>query len=145
MFASPTVGDPMTNPLTGYSTATNVRHAFYIVVGIAAVLLTWPYAFDWMSAGGNILNPITFFGDGIEPGGTAAFLSFDMLIAWAVFTVWVVTDTMRIGMGLKSGVLFVALSYIGVSMAFPFYLVARERFLIRNADQPTAPTVRAST
>ncbi|WP_368680259.1 DUF2834 domain-containing protein (plasmid) [Rhodococcus opacus] len=135
----------MTNPLTGYSTATNVRHALYIVTGIAAVLLTWPYAFDWMSAGGNILNPITFFGDGIGPGGTAAFLSIDMLIAWAVFTVWVVTDTVRIGMGLKSGVLFVALSYIGVSMAFPFYLVARERFLIRNADQLTSPTVRAST
>ncbi|TQC48357.1 DUF2834 domain-containing protein [Rhodococcus sp. WS4] len=111
------------------NTAMNVRHACYILAGITALLLTWPFAFDWMGNGGNILNPVEFFGDGIEPGGTAAFLSIDMLIAWAVFIVWVLTDTVRIGMGRKWGVVFVLLSYIGVSMAFPFYLVARERFV----------------
>ena len=116
------------------STAMNIRHVFYIVAGIAALLLTWPFAFDWMGGGGNILNPIEFFGDGIAPGGTAAFLSIDMLIAWTVFIVWVLTDTARIGMGRKWGVVFMLLSYIGVSMAFPFYLVARERFLARSAD-----------
>ncbi|TQC40074.1 DUF2834 domain-containing protein [Rhodococcus sp. WS4] len=116
------------------TTAMNVRHAFYLAVGIVALLLTWPFAFGWIGDGGNILNPIEFFGDGIKPGGTAAFLSIDMLIAWTVFIVWVLTDTVRIGMGRKWGVGFVLLSYIGVSMAFPFYLVARERFLARAAS-----------
>jgi hypothetical protein len=108
---------------------TNVRHGFFILIGALALLLTWPHAFDWMSHGGNIFNPIRFFGDAIKPGGTAAFLAIDMAIAWLVFMVWVVFDTKRIGMGYRWGAFFVALSYIGVSMAFPVYLVVRERYL----------------
>jgi hypothetical protein len=127
----------MAHPMTGHSTATNIRHAAYVLVGVCALLLTWPYAFDWMRAGGNIMNPIAFFGDAIAAGGTASFLSIDMLIVWVVFMVWVVADTVRIGMGAKWGLFFILLSYIGVSMAFPFYLVARERFLDRNRDQTT--------
>lgn len=120
--------------------ATNIKHAFFLLLGIAALLLTWPHAFDWMRNGGNILNPVQFFGDAIGAGGTAAFLSIDMAIAWLVFMVWVVFDTQRIGMGMKWGWFFVALSYIGVSMAFPFYLVARERFLDRrNKADMTVP------
>ncbi|WP_231914266.1 hypothetical protein [Rhodococcus sp. LB1] len=45
-------------------------------------------------------------------------------------------------MGRKWGVVFVPLSYIGVSMAFPFYLVAREHFLARAAyGRPETATV----
>lgn len=115
------------------STVTFVRHAFYVLCGIVALLLTWPFAFQWMADGGNILNPVEFFGDAIDAGGTAAFLSIDMAIAWLVFMVWVVFDAKRIGAGWKWGWIFVALSYIGVSMAFPFYLVFRERFVERHS------------
>ncbi|MDT5192628.1 MAG: hypothetical protein QOI28_4879 [Mycobacterium sp.] len=118
------------------STSTNVRHAFYIVAGAVALVLTWPHAFSWMAAGGNILNPIAFFGDALAAGGTAAFLTIDMAIAWLVFMVWVVTDSKRIGLGYKWGWIFVALSYIGVSMAFPVYLVVRERHLDKHARTP---------
>jgi len=114
------------------STSTNIRHAFYLLIGVVALLLTWPHAFDWMANGGNIFNPIRFFGDAIKPGGTAAFLSIDMAIAWLVFMVWVVFDAKRIGLGYKWGGFFVGLSYIGVSMAFPVYLVTRERYLDRH-------------
>lgn len=110
----------------------NVRHAFFVVAGVVALVLTWPNAFAWMSAGGNILNPVQFFGDAMAPGGTAAFLSIDMAIAWLVFMVWVLFDAQRIGLGWKVGVLFILLSYIGVSMAFPFWLVTRERYLARR-------------
>jgi hypothetical protein len=116
---------------------TNVRHALYLLAGLAGLLLTWPHAFSWMSDGGNIMNPIDFFGDAIDAGGTAAFLSIDMLVAWCVFMVWVVTDSARIGMGAKRGWLFVLLSYIGVSMAFPVYLVTRERFLDKQSGAGT--------
>ena len=112
--------------------AMNIKHAIFIILGIAALLLTWPHAFDWMGAGGNILNPFDFFGDAMAPGGTAAFLSIDMAFAWLVFMIWVVFDAKQIGMGYKWGWAFVALSYIGVSMAFPFYLVARERYLMKK-------------
>ncbi|WP_273452991.1 MULTISPECIES: DUF2834 domain-containing protein [Nevskia] len=107
----------------------NVKHGFFLILGIVALVTTWPHAFDWMAAGGNILNPIQFFGDAIKAGGTAAFLSIDMAIAWLVFMVWVVYDAQRIGMGMKWGWFFVALSYIGVSFTFPVYLITRERFL----------------
>ncbi|MEB3030075.1 DUF2834 domain-containing protein [[Mycobacterium] nativiensis] len=127
----------MVSPLSA-----NIRHAFYIAAGIAALLLTWPHAFDWMANGGNILNPFDFFGDAIAAGGTAAFLSIDMAIAWAIFMVWAVTDSKRIGAGQKWGWAFVALSYIGVSMAFPFYLVFRERY-IANRDRVASPVATA--
>jgi hypothetical protein len=115
--------------------ATNIKHAFFVLIGVAALLLTWPFAFDWMREGGNILDPVDFFDDAIDAGGTAAFLSIDMAIAWIVFMVWVVFDTQRIGIGMKWGWFFVALSYIGVSFAFPVYLVVRERFLDRRAGR----------
>lgn len=121
--------------------STNVRHAFYVLAGAVALILTWPHAFQWMAAGGNILNPFAFFGDAIAAGGTAAFLTIDMAIAWLVFMVWVVTDSKRIGLGYRWGWTFVALSYIGVSMAFPIYLVTRERFLDKHSFR-TAETAK---
>lgn len=117
---------------TAQSTSMNIRHVFFVAAGVVALLLTWPHAFQWMADGGNILNPVAFFGDAMKPGGTAAFLSIDMAIAWLVFMVWVVFDARRIGLGYKWGWFFVFLSYIGVSMAFPFYLVTRERYLAKR-------------
>jgi hypothetical protein len=114
-------------------TPTKIRHAFFLLAGAVALVLTWPHAFDWMAAGGNIFNPISFFRDAMAPGGTAAFLSIDMAIAWLVFMVWVVSDSKRIGLGYKWGVFFIGLSYIGVSMAFPVYLVTRERHLDKQS------------
>lgn len=114
--------------------ATNIRHVVFIVLGIAAFLLTWPHAFDWMRRGGNILDPVAFFRDAIAPGGTAAFLSLDMLFAWITYMIWVVFDAKRIGLGLKWGWFFLLLSYIGVSLAFPIYLVVRERYIDRQRD-----------
>lgn len=115
--------------------ATTIRHGFYILIGIAALFLTWPHAFEWMRAGGNILDPLSFFMGPINAGGTSAFVTFDLVIVWIVYMVWVVFDARRIGMGAKWGWFFLALSWIGVSMAFPVYLVARERFLDRKAQQ----------
>lgn len=120
----------------------SIRHATFVVLGVAALLLTWPHAFAWMGDGGNILDPFDFFGDAIDAGGTAAFLSIDMAIAWVVFMIWVVGDAPRIGMRRRTGWLFVALSYVGVSLAFPVYLVVRERHLARQpATAASVPSV----
>src|SRR5258708_32245797 len=99
--------------------STNLRHAFFLIVGIAAFFLTWPHAFEWMRQGGNIFNPIQFFGDAINAGGTAAFLSIDMAIAWLVFMVWVAGDPRRIGIGAKWGWLCGAVAHHACSLAFP--------------------------
>jgi Terpene cyclase DEP1 len=124
---------------------TNIKHAFFTLIGVAALFLTWPHAFDWMRAGGNILNPFAFFRDAIKVGGTASFLSIDMAIAWVVYLVWVVPDAKRIGLGAKWGWFFFALSYVQVSMAFPFYLVARERFLAKQKREGSASVKAIAT
>lgn len=124
----------------------SMRHVTFVVLGVAAFFLTWPHAIDWMSDGGNILDPVDFFGDAIDAGGTAAFLSIDMLVAWIAFMFWVVGDAGRLGMGYRTGWFFVALSYVGVSLAFPIYLVVRERFVERQRQLGTSrPTEPATT
>jgi len=113
----------------------SIKHIFFVIMGIAALLLTWPHAFDWMRAGGNILNPIAFFGDAFTAGGTASFLSIDMAFAWVVIMVWMVFDCHRIGAGYKAGWIWVALTYIGVSFILPLYLVWRERYIDARKKQ----------
>jgi len=109
--------------------ATNIRHAFLLMLGLAALFLTWPHAFEWMRTRRQYLQSRAIFCRCDQCRSTAAFLSIDMAIAWLVFMIWVVVDTRRIGMGAKWGWFFVALSYVGVSLAFPVYLIARERFI----------------
>jgi hypothetical protein len=111
---------------------TNIRHGVFVILGLLAFFLTWPHALDWMSKGGNILNPISFFHDAIRHGDTAAFLSLDMLFVWVTYMIWVVFDANRIGLGFKWGIFFVFFSYVGVSLSFPVYLVVRERFIDRK-------------
>lgn len=114
--------------------STTIRHAAFIAIGIAAFFLTWPHAIDWMRQGGSILNPVTFFRDAIEVGNTAAFLSLDCLFMWVTYMIWVVFDAQRIGLGYRWGIAFLLLSYVGVSLAFPVYLVVRERLIDRRRD-----------
>ncbi|MGE0827777.1 MAG: DUF2834 domain-containing protein [Hyphomonadaceae bacterium] len=110
---------------------TNIRHILLVAVAIAALFLTWPYAIDWMKAGGNILDGSQFFGEPIRMGGTAAFLAIDLLIVWLVFIVWVIGDARKNGLG-ALGWAFAALSFIAVSMAFPLYIVVKERLLAKR-------------
>lgn len=110
----------------------NIRHMFYLVIGLFGAIATWSYGFQWIADGGNVFNPVEFFADGIRPGGTAAFLSIDMAVTWAVFLVWVCQDCMKIGLGKKWAAFFVVLTYIGVCFTFPVYLIVRERYLARK-------------
>lgn len=81
--------------------ATNNKHGLFIMLGIAALFLTWPQAFDRMRAGWNVLNPFAFPGDTMKPGGTSAFLGIDMAIAWLVFMIRVGSDARRTGVHYK--------------------------------------------
>lgn len=109
--------------------ATNLKHLFFVLIGVASLLVVWPFAFEWMKNGGNILNPISFFTGVYALGGAPAFLTIDIAVSWIVFMVWVVFDAQRIGLGAKWGWTFFALSYLGTCFAFPIYLVVRERYL----------------
>ena len=55
--------------------------------------------------------------------------------------VWVVFDANRIGLCYQWGVLFILFSYLGVSLAFPVYLVVRERHLDKSYGPESLPRV----
>lgn len=106
-----------------------LRHAAYVIIAAAATVGAWWHGVAWITQGGNILNLPSFFLDSYRSGSAAAFLTIDILAAWAVFMIWVVPDAKRIGLGAKTGWVYFALSFIGTCLALPLYLRARERHL----------------
>lgn len=116
----------------------SVKHAFFLVLAVASLFLTWPHGFDWIRDGGNIANPFQFFIDAFNAGAASAFLTVDIAVVWIVYMVWVVVDAQRIGLGAKWGWFFLALSYLGTCFAFPIYLVVRERFLDKRVGAHSA-------
>lgn len=86
-----------------------------------------------MRAGGDILNPLSFFLEPHRMGGAPVFPTVDLAVAWIAYMIWVVPDAERIGLGAKRGWTFLCLSYLGTCFALPLYLVVRERYLDRKA------------
>jgi hypothetical protein len=110
----------------------NLRHAVFLIVGIAALILIYPHSFQYMDEGGNFFNIVEFFAAGIEHGGAAAALSIEMFAVCVVFWIWVIADSHRIRLGAKWDVFFTIISYVGISFFFPLYLILRERYLART-------------
>ncbi len=108
------------------------RHMIYILLAFVSVVWAWSHGLQWMAAGGNLLNLPGFFIDSYKSGSAAAFLTIDIAVAWAVYMIWVVGDAQKIGLGARTGWLFLALSFLGTCFAFPLYLVVRERHLAKN-------------
>jgi hypothetical protein len=109
-----------------------VRHLVYISLALISVIWAWTHAFEWMAGGGNIVNLPSFFVDSYNGGSAAAFLTIDIAVAWGAFMIWVVGDAAKIGLGVKTGWTFLALSFLGTCFAFPLYLVVRERHLAQS-------------
>jgi len=107
------------------------RHAIYILIAILSACAAWWHGIAWVREGGNLLLLPSFFLDAYRSGSAAAFLTVDILAAWAVFMLWVVPDAKRIGLGAQRGWIYLALSFVGTCFAFPLYLVARERHLAK--------------
>lgn len=107
----------------------SLKHIIFIAIAFISLVLTWTQGWAWIQDGGNILNPASFFIDGFKGNHASTFLSIDILAVWMVYMIWVVMDAKRIGLGIKWGVFFLFLSYLGTCFAFPIYLVVRERFL----------------
>jgi Terpene cyclase DEP1 len=107
------------------------KHLIYVGAAVASLIWAWSHAFAWMAGGGNLINLPSFFIDSYNSGSAAAFLTIDIAVAWGVFMIWVVGDAAKIGLGAKTGWIFVGLSFLGTCFAFPLYLVMRERHLAK--------------
>jgi hypothetical protein len=111
----------------------SLKHLIYIILAITGLIWCWMHGIAWMVEGGNIVNLPSFFIDSYKSGSAAAFLTVDIAIAWATFMIWVVGDAAKIGLGAKTGWIFIGLSFLGTCFAFPVYLVVRERHLAGRA------------
>ncbi|HMO69233.1 MAG TPA: DUF2834 domain-containing protein [Novosphingobium sp.] len=111
--------------------ARQIRHGAYLVAALVSLVWAWSQGLAWMAGGGNLINLPSFFIDAYNGGPAAAFLTVDILFAWGVFIVWVLSDAKAIGLGSRVGAGFVALSFLGTCFAFPLYLLMRERHLAR--------------
>jgi hypothetical protein len=94
----------------------------------------WTHGIAWIESGGNLLNLPSFFIDSYNGGSAAAFLTIDIAVVWAAYMIWVVGDAIKIGLGAKTGWIFLALSFLGTCFAFPLYLVVRERHLAKAGE-----------
>lgn len=107
----------------------NIRHLLFVIAALVSTAWAWSQGLAWMAAGGNLLNLPSFFVDAYRSGPAAGFLTIDILFVWLVFIAWVIGDARRIGLGTKWGAFFALLSFGGTCLAFPLYLVMRERTL----------------
>ncbi len=110
-----------------------VRHMIYIALSLISVVWAWSHGIAWMAGGGNLINLPSFFIDSYNSGSAAAFLTIDIAVVWAAYMIWVVSDATKIGLGAKTGWIFLALSFLGTCFAFPLYLVVRERHLAKTS------------
>jgi Terpene cyclase DEP1 len=110
------------------------RHILYIILAFVSLVWAWSHGFQWMAAGGNLLNLPSFFIDAYRSGSAAAFLTIDIVVVWSVYMIWVVGDAKKIGLGTKTGWTFLALSFLGTCFSFPLYLVVRERHLAKTGN-----------
>jgi hypothetical protein len=116
----------------------SLKHMLFIAIAIVSAILAWVYGIAWINGGGNLINLPSFFRDSFNGGNAAAFLTIDILAAWAVLMIWVVPDAIRVGLGARTGWVFVALSFIGTCFALPLYLVLRERHVARTSGANSA-------
>lgn len=107
----------------------SLKHLIFVVVALVSLVAAWINGFAWIAAGGNLINLPSFFIDSYRSGSAAAFLTIDIAASWGVFMIWVVGDARKIGLGARTGWIFVALSFLGTCFAFPLYLVVRDRHL----------------
>jgi hypothetical protein len=108
------------------------KHMFYVFIAFSALILTMSHGIAWAMAGGNLLNLPSFWIDAYNSGNAAAFLTVDAFVVWVCFMAWVIGDAKAIGLGAKTGALFVALTFLAISFAFPLYLVVRERHMAKH-------------
>jgi Terpene cyclase DEP1 len=112
----------------------SAKHMIFILIALVSLVLAWIHGVAWMIGGGNLINLPSFFIEAHNSGDAAAFLTVDILAAWVVFMIWVVGDAAKIGLGAKTGWIFLALSFLGTCFAFPLYLVVRERHLAKTGS-----------
>lgn len=100
----------------------------YLVIGTAALILTWVHIPSYMGSGVVDAN-VQFWKDALVNANPAStFLAVDILFLALAVEIWMVVESRRLGM--KYVWLYIAIAtFIGISFAVPLYLAMREKHL----------------
>jgi len=99
----------------------------YAALAVGALIATWSFNIAYVVQGHSFFN---FFGDGYA-NDAAGSLANDILFVTGTAFVFMVVDARRTGV--RRVWIYMVLSLaIATSVAFPIYLIARERALARE-------------
>mgnify|MGYP003683113769 CR=1 FL=1 len=100
----------------------------YLVIGAAALILTWVHIPSYMGSGVVDAN-VQFWKDALVNANPAStFLAVDILFLALAVEIWMVVESRRLGM--KYVWLYIAIAtFTGISFAVPLYLAMREKHL----------------
>ena len=111
----------------------SMRQAIYLGLAIAGLCLTWYHNIAFMQEAGGVfaLGP---FLDGVFANHASSSIGWDITIACAAFSIWLLHESKRIGM--KHGWVYIVLTFtIAFGFAAPLYLFMRERHLAAQATR----------
>ena len=99
----------------------------YAAIALGALVATWSFNIAYVENGHSLID---FFGDGYANSASSS-LTNDILFVTISAFVFMIIDARRIGVRRVWIYLVVSLA-VATSVAFPLYLIARERALGRN-------------
>ena len=109
------------------------RQGLYAALAVAGLIGTWFFNLQFMAeAGGSF--PVLEFVRGGYSNPAAASLTNDLLVALLSFLVWSFAEARRLG--LRHWWWVVVVTFGVAAVAFPLFLLVRERRLAAQQPQP---------
>lgn len=107
------------------------REAVYGLLSASGLVIPWFFNVQYVTQGGSLVDIAAFFRLGFV-NAAASSLTSDLLIAFAVFVLWAVLESRRLGM--RAGWIYPLLGFlVSFAFAFPLFLLQRERHLRMTA------------
>jgi len=108
-------------------TDTTTRQRIYAALALAGLVGTWWFNLRFMRASGGAFSVVEFVRAGFA-NDAAASLGTDLAVGTLTFLTWSFAESRRLGM--RHWWVFAALTFgVAFAMAFPLFLLARERRL----------------
>ena len=103
----------------------------YFLIAIFALFVTWYFNIQFFMQGGSIL-PASFFGAAFA-NAISTSITLDVYIAAIVFSIWVVSESKRLGLK-RSWIYIVVCFAVALAVALPLFLGVRALKLREQDD-----------
>lgn len=119
--------------LPSVSTARRNLCLLYGAIALIALVATWWHNIAYISSGGKLVDVVS----SAYANHVAGSLTNDLMLLTIAALVLMVIETRRLG--IRHSWVYLALCFlVAISVAFPLFLIARERRLAALADGTTA-------